>query len=157
MLYRCRWCERAFCEDCLDWDSSALQGENLREYELLGFPEVAQAYYVKCHACINYHKENEEVRVFCEGKDREINKKYERYLDDQADAECLQNDEVASQRSFDSFESMTEGPTLENSALNTPAPIEVSGGKKRKRDLDETFEGSASKKQLTKSLQMVMP
>ena len=46
MLYRCRWCERGFCEDCLDWDTTELLGENLKEYEILGFPAVTQAYYV---------------------------------------------------------------------------------------------------------------
>lgn len=46
MLYRCRWCERGYCEDCLDWDKTELLGENLKEYEILGFPAVSQAYYV---------------------------------------------------------------------------------------------------------------
>ena len=55
MLFRCRWCERAYCEDCADWEKTELLGENLREYELLGFPDVSQAYYVKCPECTDHH------------------------------------------------------------------------------------------------------
>lgn len=57
MLYRCRWCERAYCEDCLDWEKTNLVGENLKEFELLSFPAVAQAYYIKCPDCTDHHNE----------------------------------------------------------------------------------------------------
>ncbi|KAK3044269.1 hypothetical protein LTS18_001744, partial [Coniosporium uncinatum] len=42
LIYRCRFCPMAFCEDCLDWDAIKLVGETLPEYEMLGFPAVTQ-------------------------------------------------------------------------------------------------------------------
>lgn len=51
MLYRCRWCERAYCEDDFDFETGMLLGETLKEYEILGYGETQQAYYVICHAC----------------------------------------------------------------------------------------------------------
>jgi SWI/SNF-related matrix-associated actin-dependent regulator of chromatin subfamily A member 5 len=43
MLYRCRWCEKAYCEDCNEWDVATLVGNTLPEHEMLGFGEVTQA------------------------------------------------------------------------------------------------------------------
>lgn len=51
MLYRCRWCERAYCEDCLQWEKTELIGENLQEYEVLAYPPTSQAFYIQCHQC----------------------------------------------------------------------------------------------------------
>lgn len=51
MLYRCRWCERAYCEDDFDFDAGVLLGENLKEFDVLGYDANQQAYYVTCHGC----------------------------------------------------------------------------------------------------------
>lgn len=66
MLYRCRWCERAYCEDCLDFEKTDLIGNNLIEYELLGYGEMTQAFYIKCHACADHFDENPKDRRLCE-------------------------------------------------------------------------------------------
>jgi len=51
LIYRCRFCPMAFCEDCLDWDTIKLVGETLPEYEMLGFPAVTQAFFIVCASC----------------------------------------------------------------------------------------------------------
>src|SRR4051794_6045754 len=37
MLYRCRFCERAYCEDCLDFDIGKLIGDEILEFQLLDY------------------------------------------------------------------------------------------------------------------------
>ncbi|TLD38144.1 ISWI chromatin-remodeling complex ATPase ISW2 [Venturia nashicola] len=51
MIYRCRWCERGYCEDCLDWDGTTLLGDTLDEYQLLDHKPMEQAYYIVCANC----------------------------------------------------------------------------------------------------------
>lgn len=43
IVYRCRWCEKGFCEDCNQWDIAKIIGPTLPEHEMLGFGEVNQA------------------------------------------------------------------------------------------------------------------
>lgn len=52
MIYRCRWCENGFCEDCLDWETTRLIGDSLPEYQMLGFGAMANAYYIECAPCL---------------------------------------------------------------------------------------------------------
>lgn len=52
MIYRCRWCENGFCEDCLDWDTVTLVGDTLPEFEMRNFGKNAQAYFIECPHCI---------------------------------------------------------------------------------------------------------
>lgn len=52
MMYRCRWCENGFCEDCLDWDTVTLVGDTLPEFEMRKFGKIAQAYFIECPHCI---------------------------------------------------------------------------------------------------------
>lgn len=66
LIYRCRWCEAGYCEDCLDWNRTQLLGDQLLEYELLDFPQHSQAYYIKCVNCIARHKEDSQARELCE-------------------------------------------------------------------------------------------
>lgn len=66
MLYRCRWCESAYCEDCLDFDETKLIGEGLVELELLNYGEKPTAYWVKCKDCIHNHVENSEYEEMCD-------------------------------------------------------------------------------------------
>lgn len=48
---RCRWCPNGYCEDCLDWDTIRLDGDNLPEYKVLKFPARREAYYITCGEC----------------------------------------------------------------------------------------------------------
>lgn len=54
LLYRCRWCERGYCEDCLDWDKARLIGDTLPEFEMLKFGAVDQAYFIECPSCVEH-------------------------------------------------------------------------------------------------------
>lgn len=109
MLYRCRWCERAYCEDCIDFDQTELLGNGLMEYELLGYPEMTQAFYIVCCAC----KEN-----FIENPN---NKKL---VDDLAEGIRLEYES----RSLDSTRSgsmdMTDATSVETPGVETPIVID---------------------------------
>lgn len=75
MIYRCRWCSKGYCEDCLDWENTRLVGESLPEYEMAGFEAVAQAWYIECPGCTgseNYHALQDEAA--------EIQERYEEFL-----------------------------------------------------------------------------
>lgn len=51
LMYRCRWCEKGFCEDCLDWDTANLIDESLPELEMLNY-YTENGYFVDCHVCV---------------------------------------------------------------------------------------------------------
>lgn len=125
MIYRCRWCERGFCEDCLDWDKTELLGENLPEYELLGFPAVKQAFYIKCPSCHDHHIEDHKARDFCTRKAAQISKKYEKLQKDQAllfAAAEVAKKSIAPPTPADSISYAT---TLESSGITTPGSDKV--------------------------------
>lgn len=122
MLYRCRWCERGYCEDCLDWDKTELLGENLQEYELLGFPAVTQAYYISCPSCYDHHIETPEARDYCMNQAAEIQARYEAMVEEQAlvaAATQVTRKPVPSTP----VESLTDGTTLDNSSSGISTPL----------------------------------
>ena len=82
MIYRCRWCERGFCEDCLDWDTVRLLGGTLAELEMLGFGEVTQAFYIECPMCIERFDQSPEDARFMEAEKARIAAEYERFIDE---------------------------------------------------------------------------
>lgn len=71
MLFRCRWCESAYCEDCIDFDKVDLLGDHVIEYDILGVEPNAQAFYVKCQSCIEHHEQHPEGRELCEDMEKE--------------------------------------------------------------------------------------
>jgi SWI/SNF-related matrix-associated actin-dependent regulator of chromatin subfamily A member 5 len=52
MLYRCRFCEKAYCEGCMDFDQAILVSNTTLEHRMLKFPEAQNAFYIECPACI---------------------------------------------------------------------------------------------------------
>ena len=156
MLYRCRWCERGYCEDCLEWDKTELLGENLKEYELLGFPAVTQAYYIKCPSCHEHHNESPEARDYCAQQAAEIDARYEAMVDEQALV-------VAATRVAKKpvpptpAESLTDGTTLDSSSsgISTPRSGDFPGttsSRKRKaapQSFNQTTTPSKRSKRLT--------
>ncbi|KAF8445337.1 SNF2 family N-terminal domain-containing protein [Kalaharituber pfeilii] len=78
MLYRCRWCEAAFCEDCLEWDQTVLIGDGLVEMDLWGYREREGVYWIKCQGCVQIHKENRGNEALCEGMEKEWAAEWER-------------------------------------------------------------------------------
>ncbi|MCJ1283251.1 hypothetical protein MMC26_002579 [Xylographa opegraphella] len=120
MIYRCRWCERGYCEDCLEFDKTTMVGNNLKEYELLGFPEVAQAFYISCPSCKDHHIENLEAKRFCENKAQEYDEEYKHMLESKPLAMTTNDVEKKMAASFSRAGSMTDATTLDESGLSTP-------------------------------------
>ena len=120
MIYRCRWCERGYCEDCLDFDKTKLLGDNLQEFELLGYPAVTQAFYISCPACDDHHRENQEARTFCDQMASLINEQYntmtkETYVTATAGGETEDELQPTSRA-----ESLTDATTMDESGITTP-------------------------------------
>lgn len=149
MLYRCRWCERGFCEDCLDWDKTDLLGENLKEYELLGFPAVTQAFYIKCPNCTDDHVENPKALAYCKAEAAKIDGEYQKIAEEQAllvAGEETKKTTVPPSRA----ESMTDATTVDSSGITTPRfngleQKTISTGGKRKAAPD-SFEATPTKR-----------
>lgn len=137
MLFRCRWCERSFCEDCLDWEKTEILGENLKEYELVGFPAIDQAWYIKCPKCEEDHEENPSDRAKCDEVTKEIDEKYNKFMEERASAAEAEEEtkKVVPVPSRD--ESLTDATTVETPGVATPALNSTeselaSNGQKRK-------------------------
>ena len=114
MLYRCRWCERAYCEDCLDWDKTTLIGNNLLEYEVLGYGELPQAFYIVCHGCNDHFEEVPGDKKLCDGL---------------AEGFKLDHDKMygghGGQREMSTRAgSLTDATTIETPGANTPIVID---------------------------------
>ena len=114
LIFRCRWCEVGYCEDCMDWDKVQLLGEQLPELELLGFDAVEQAFWIKCDHCIKHHEENPAAAEMCKEMEREW-------------AEEKEKREAAG---------LTDGgTTVEGSEVATPVEevvVETKGGKRKR-------------------------
>ncbi|RPB07924.1 hypothetical protein P167DRAFT_529339 [Morchella conica CCBAS932] len=118
MLFRCRWCQSAYCEDCIDFDKIDLLGESLVEYENLGLEPSSQAFYIKCESCIEYHAGDEESRRVCEDMEREWTQISEVIRIQEAEAAA----KAAAARELEEVADMTEGTTAPGSeGVLTPA------------------------------------
>lgn len=142
MIYRCRWCERGYCEDCLDWDKTKLLGENLKEYQLLGFPAVTQAYYISCPSCTQHHEENPEAREFCRQRAIEIDARHVEFMK-------TQHTNVETQLPSRA-ESLTDATTLESSGISTPqvdlTDDKVPNSKRKRKAAPESFKATPTKR-----------
>ena len=148
MIFRCRWCERGYCEDCLDFEKAELIGENLKEYELLGFPPITQAYYIRCHECCDHHAESPEARKFIENISAQVDAQYQEVLDQRAGlAEENDSDKVKMPESR--AESMTDATTLDDSGISTPqvGALETCvSTDSKKRAAPQTFKDTLTKR-----------
>jgi SWI/SNF-related matrix-associated actin-dependent regulator of chromatin subfamily A member 5 len=131
MLYRCRWCEHAYCEDCLDFDETTLIGNNLQEYELLSYPEMTQAFYIQCAPCTNHFKEYPQDEQLCNSLAQGIRLEHERRFGD------------VSREGSTHAGSLTDATTVETPGVNTPIVIDddddfgtASSSRKRKLKLE---------------------
>lgn len=165
MIFRCRWCESGYCEDCLDWDRTDLIGENLKEYYLLGFAPVSQAFYISCPACNQYHAENVEAKDFCANVAFQYDLEHDQFLKDQA--LVIADTEAAAQKAMQvpsRPESLTDATTLETldySGISTPQlnpsdDLTKSGSKKRKA-APTSFTLTPTKRKHTKSTLVLTP
>ncbi len=60
---RCRWCERAYCEDCLEWERAQLLDDTLPELLALCDYVSKQAYYIECPECCELERVDDGVRA----------------------------------------------------------------------------------------------
>ena len=86
LIYRCRWCQHGYCEDCLDWDHVNPLGETLPEYELLGYQSKNNAWFVECPDCIKHWTTDPEDRVAVDEERKRIAREYEAYMAAMADS-----------------------------------------------------------------------
>jgi SWI/SNF-related matrix-associated actin-dependent regulator of chromatin subfamily A member 5 len=134
MLYRCRWCERAYCDDDLDMENSTLIGDALPEYQLLGFGPVIQAFYIECSNCKAHYEENVGEQKFRQEMQAEYDEAYKKRFG-LTKAPLLTID-TAGTRSPSEDESMTDGVTASSSSISTPRLLVVPPtGKSLKRKL----------------------
>lgn len=68
LIFRCRWCENGYCEDCLNWEDTELLGESLLELDLLGFGPIEQAFWIKCEHCKALHQHDLGAKALCDEK-----------------------------------------------------------------------------------------
>jgi SWI/SNF-related matrix-associated actin-dependent regulator of chromatin subfamily A member 5 len=138
MIYRCRWCERGYCEDCLDWPKAELLGDSLKEFELLGVSAVTQAFFICCPSCVEHHAANPSERDLCNLHAAEYDYQYQKLLDEKAaDGNTTTKPLLPSSRA----DSLTDATTLEDSAVSTPLLrtsdiIHMSVSRKRKAEPD---------------------
>ena len=150
MLYRCRCCSLAFCEDCMEWDKTELLGENLKEYEMLGFPAVTQAFYITCSRCQDALKQNHELKDAYEERVKEIEKEYAGWIQkDSEDAEAAE-EEIAESSELPSLDG--DSTTLDSSGIVTPKDVDseshdLSSGSKRQRKAVSDYSATPARKQ----------
>jgi SWI/SNF-related matrix-associated actin-dependent regulator of chromatin subfamily A member 5 len=138
MLYRCRWCERAYCEDCLDFDETTLIGDNLMEYEVLNYPEMAQAFYIQCGGCTRNFEESPGNKKLCEHVAEQARLEHERKFGADREMSTAPG-------------SLTDATTVETTGANTPIVIDeddvvITGSSTKKRKMNGSADGKATKR-----------
>jgi SWI/SNF-related matrix-associated actin-dependent regulator of chromatin subfamily A member 5 len=79
LIFRCRWCEKGYCEDCMDWDTVKLVGESIPEMEMLNY-YTNNGWYVECQTCVEHWQEDPEDHKFVQKQKRQIEKQYDAFL-----------------------------------------------------------------------------
>ncbi len=99
LVYRCRWCPQAFCEDCLRWDMVELVGDILPEFELLGEGHMAGGFYVKCPTCIKSSGESKDQKEWITKTEIYYREQYDIWRQDRDMAAQLQLEQQQHQNS----------------------------------------------------------
>ncbi|KAJ9644614.1 hypothetical protein H2199_003577 [Coniosporium tulheliwenetii] len=145
LIYRCRWCEKGFCEDCLNFDRADLIGETLPEYEAIGFTKPENhAFYIRCHHCRELHEADPEAHAFIDQQEADFRAQHDAlFARDQllagitAAAAAVPTYTLSgSEEPPSRADSMTEATTVEGSGVSTPRGSEVVlPSRKRKADI----------------------
>ncbi|KAF2180072.1 ISWI chromatin-remodeling complex ATPase ISW2 [Zopfia rhizophila CBS 207.26] len=94
LMYRCRWCQYGYCEDCLEWGKEELIGDNLPEFEMKGEKPNTGAFYIKCPACKEYVENDEEGREWLMSLEASYKEQYEVYVkEEEAEVEKKKQEE----------------------------------------------------------------
>ncbi|PQE10169.1 ISWI chromatin-remodeling complex ATPase ISW2 protein [Rutstroemia sp. NJR-2017a WRK4] len=145
MLYRCRWCEKAECEDCLDWQMFKPVGDNLIEYELLGFKAMTQAFYVQCRGCSINFAENEDDKTVCDTLEKEWTEEWEKRFGQAPDGDFSEATSASMERTGSAAEgSLTDAMIIDTPGLLTPTvndeEIEVVVTPRKRKHQGEVFD-----------------
>ncbi|KAI4753322.1 hypothetical protein E4T52_14552 [Aureobasidium sp. EXF-3400] len=125
LIYRCRWCHKGYCEDCLDPDSTLL-GETLPEYAVLDYAPKRNAWYIHCTEC-KESQEDPEFGKLIASMAKQHDREYAELLQAQNDTMTQNTLPGASEMPPSRDESMTDGITLESSGQATPLEIPRQG------------------------------
>lgn len=79
LIYRCRWCEKGYCEDCMDWDTVNLIGESIPELEILGY-HTNNGWYIDCQACVERWEQDPDDRKHVLKEKARIEKEHREFL-----------------------------------------------------------------------------
>lgn len=118
------------------WDKTELIGDNLKEYELLDFPSVTQAFYICCPSCTEHHQLDPSAKDFCTQQAQEIDKQYGMMLQGQDAKMAVSSTELDTKSSTPSpTQSLTDASTIDDSTVATPYGTmdEVGASSKKKR------------------------
>ncbi|TFK65861.1 hypothetical protein BDN72DRAFT_800724 [Pluteus cervinus] len=75
MLFRCRTCPSAFCEDCLPSGELDAVGDSVPEFEALGYRQQDNAYFIRCQECLDFFVQNPSAWEEWQEEFREAEKK----------------------------------------------------------------------------------
>jgi SWI/SNF-related matrix-associated actin-dependent regulator of chromatin subfamily A member 5 len=118
LIYRCRFCEKGYCEDCLEWGQVKLIGDNLPEFEMLGEGPTAGGFYIKCPPCCEAVDQDEERKEWLEGLEQTYNEQHEAWVTTQEEQERLiEKEQDAIRKNIESAKSNAELPRMNGSGL----------------------------------------
>jgi len=128
LIFRCRWCPQGFCEDCLDWDTAELIGDNLPEFELLEEAPAQGGFYVKCPSCVDLATHNNKHKAWLEGMEKTYKEQH---------AVWMHKRDVAQKDLEERDAAALAGPTLTRSTDLHPAPSCISEASPNDHDVDD--------------------
>ena len=79
MIYRCRWCEKGYCEDCMDWDTVNLINDSIPEFQMLNY-YTNNAWFVECQTCVEHWKQDSGDYDFVQKEKARIERRYTKFL-----------------------------------------------------------------------------
>ncbi|KAF2451200.1 hypothetical protein P171DRAFT_375186 [Karstenula rhodostoma CBS 690.94] len=173
LVYRCRWCPRGFCEDCIEWGKEDLEliGENLPEFEMMHQPSAQTGFYIKCPDCVDTMQEDQEKSEWVAEMEKSYAEQHEEWFKEQEEVQQrVEQQQDAAQESrrmdselpkastylqvplteheCDSTPSLTDNSaTNDETGLTTPrAQTSQTRSKKRMTKLDSYSTGSPQKR-----------
>ena len=81
LIYRCRWCDKGFCDSCLNFEKAELHSENLEEFELLGYPDSDSFYFIVCPSCVTRCQRDRKSKKRIDELSSRYSAEYERFTE----------------------------------------------------------------------------
>ena len=134
MIFRCRWCARGYCEDCLEWDKTVLVGETIPEYEMLGEGANKQAFFIRCPSCGEWCNEDPAAKEWFEGMEKIYKEQHTEWAEATEASRQVYEEEMQRMENSDVVDLTAEEtearspslepPSLVGSTVDTPATLE---------------------------------